>query len=370
MINKIAIIGTASGQKDLYLEAKKAGYYTIGFSWDISSELRSYVDKFYEISILEKDRIVEICHLENVKGIVSNGSELTIQIVSYVAEKLNLPCTPYQTILNIQDKFFVRRITSNISGLNQVKFSLYDGNVTYSTPCVVKPTRGGGKAGVSYVSNITEFNNAIAYAKKISNSIIIEDYIDGQEISVECISFNKKHYVIQITDKETSGPPHFVELGHHQPSCITKENKNKITEIVPKILNKIGFTNGATHIEMKLSNNRIYLIEVNPRGGGDEISSKLVKLSTGFNYLLAMIQVASGDFNYLMPQEHNFSGIYFLTKQSESLLPFFLAAPNKPWYVNGAIFSSELKESLGNSMKDGYLIYKSDHKISPKTYRL
>ena len=57
-MNKIAIIGTAPGQKGLYFEAKKAGYYTIGFSWEISSELKAYVDKFYEISILEKDRIV------------------------------------------------------------------------------------------------------------------------------------------------------------------------------------------------------------------------------------------------------------------------------------------------------------------------
>ena len=367
MMNKIAIIGTASGQKGLYFEAKKAGYYTIGFSWEISSELKSYVDKFYEISILEKDRIVEICHHENVQGIVSNGSELTIQIVSYVAERLNLPCTPYQTILNIQDKYFVRRITDSIAGLNQVKYRIYDGNVTCNTPCVIKPTRGGGKVGVSYVSNLDEFNNAIAYANTANNSILIEEYIDGQEVSVERISFNKKHYVIQITDKETSGPPHFVELGHHQPSCITKENKNKIIGIVPKILNKIGFTNGATHIEMKLSNNGVYLIEVNPRGGGDEISNKLVELSTGYNYLLSMIQVATGDFNYIKPKGHNFSGIYFLTKQTESLLPFFLSAPNKPWYVDGAIFSSELKESLGNAMRDGYLIYKSNHKISPRT---
>ena len=369
MINKIAIIGTASGQKGLYFEAKKAGYYTIGFSWEISSELKKHVDKFYEISILEKDRIVEICHLENVKGIVSNGSELTVQIASYVAEKLNLPCTPYLTILNIQDKHFVRRITNCLPELNQVKYRIYDGDVNCNTPCVIKPIRGGGKVGVSYVSNLDEFNQAITYANTASNSIIIEEYIDGQEVSVECISFNKKHYVIQITDKETSGPPHFVELGHHQPSSITKEYKNKIIEIVPKILNKIGFTNGATHIEMKLSNNGVYLIEVNPRGGGDEISNKLVKLSTGYNYLLAMIQVATGDFNYIKPKGHNFSGIYFLTKQTESLLPFFLSAPSKPWYVDGAIFSSELKESLGNAMRNGYLIYKSNHKISPKTQK-
>lgn len=365
-MDKIAIIGTSVGQRELYIKAKSAGYQTIGFSWDKSPEISKYIDKFYSISIKEKDEIVNICREESVIGVVSNGSELTAQISSYVAEQLGLPCTPYKTILNIQNKKWVRERTKDIIGLSQINYNLYDEGCTYSFPCIVKPVIGGGKSGVSYVSCSSDFNKAILYAQSENEPILIEDYITGKEISVETISFKGNHYIIQITDKDSSGPPHFVELGHHQPSNLSSDNKIQISNIIPVLLNKIGFTNGATHIELKISDIGIFLIEVNPRGGGDLISTKLVELSTGYDYILAMIQVAIGRFSYAPVNKENYSGIYFLTKQTENMLPFFETAKQHDWFVEGEIFSKDLKESLGNAMKNGYLIYKSNHKIDFK----
>ena len=365
-MEKIAIIGTSIGQRELYVKAKSAGYYTIGFSWDKSPDILEYIDRFYNISIKEKDEIVRICREESVIGVVSNGSELTAQISSYVAEQLELPCTPYTTILNIQNKKWVRKMTQNIIGLSQINYKLYDDNCTYSFPCIVKPVIGGGKCGVSYVSCSSDFIKAIQYAQAQKEPILIEDYIDGKEVSVETISFNGNHYIIQITDKDSSGPPHFVELGHHQPSELPDDSKKQINNIIPVLLNKIGFTNGATHIELKISDSGIFLIEVNPRGGGDLISTKLVELSTGYDYILAMIQVATGRFIYEPVNKECYSGIYFLTKQTEQMLPYFKTAKQHDWFVKGEIFSNDLKVSLGNAMKNGYVIYKSNHKIEFK----
>lgn len=362
-MEKIAIIGTSVGQRELYKKAKSAGYKTIGFSWDKSPEILQYIDKFYNISIKEKDEIVNLCRKESVHGVVSNGSELTAKISSYVAEQLGLPCTPYKTILNIQNKEWVRRMTQDIIGLSQIHYTIYNNNCTYSIPCIVKPIIGGGKSGVSYVSCPSDFMKAIQYAQSENEQILIEDYIDGKEVSVETLSFNGNHYIIQITDKDSSGPPHFVELGHHQPSCISNESKKKIHNIIPIILNKLGFTHGAAHIELKISDSSIFLIEVNPRGGGDLISTKLVELSTGYDYILAMIQVATGRFTYIPINKERYSGIYFLTKQTEQMLPSFKTAKQHDWYVEGEISSDDLKESLGNAMKNGYVIYKSNHKI-------
>ena len=367
-MDKIAIIGTSVGQRELYIKAKNAGYQTIGFSWDKSPDILRYIDIFYNISIKEKDEIVEICRKESVIGVVSNGSELTAQISSYVAERLGLPCTPYKTILNIQNKLWVREMTKDIIGLSQIDFKLYNKDVTYSFPCIVKPIIGGGKSGVSFVSCTSEFKNAIEYAQIDNKPVLIEEYIDGRELSIETISFNGQHYIIQITDKDSSGPPHFVELGHHQPSSIPDKNKKIIYHLIPKILTAIGYINGAAHIEVKLSDKGLYLIEVNPRGGGDLISNKLVELSTGYDYILAMIQVATGCFSFRPINNERFSGIYFLTKQTENMLPFFETAEHYSWFVEGEIISKDLKESLGNSMKNGYVIYKSSHKIDYKDY--
>ena len=365
-MDKIAIIGTSVGQRELYLKAKAAGYETIGFSWDKTPDILQYIDHFYNISIIEKDEIVRICQNESVLGVVSNGSELTAPISSYVAEQLGLPCTPYKTIINIQNKKWVRERTQDVHGLSQIYSTIYNSNYTYSSPCIVKPVTGGGKSGVSYVSCLSDFKKAIQYAQTENVPILIEEYIDGKEVSVETISFNGKHFVIQITDKDSSGPPHFVELGHHQPANLSSNDSERICAIVPDILNKIGYTNGATHIELKITDSGIFLIEVNPRGGGDLISTKLVELSTGYDYILAMIQVATGNFTYVPVNKMQYAGIYFLAKQTEQMLPFFNTAKQQDWYVEGEIFSNELKESLGNAMKNGYIIYKSDHKIEFK----
>lgn len=365
-MDKIAIIGTSVGQRELYIKAKSAGYYTIGFSWDKTPDILGYIDKFYNISIKEKDEIVRICREESVIGVVSNGSELTAQISSYVAEQLGLPCTPYTTIINIQNKEWVRKMTRNIIGLSQIDYKIYDENCTYSFPCIVKPVIGGGKSGVSYVSCSSDFMKAIQYAQAEKEPILIEEYIDGKEISVETISCNGNHYIIQITDKDSSGPPHFVELGHHQPSSIPDESKKQINDIIPVLLNKIGFTNGATHIELKISGSGIFLIEINPRGGGDLISTKLVELSTGYDYILAMIQVATGRFTYESVNKGCYSGIYFLTKQTEQMLPYFRTAKQRDWYIEGEIVSNDLIVSSGNAYKNGYVIYKSNHKIEFK----
>ena len=101
---KLVIIGTAEGQKQLYIKAKQKGLYTIAFSnirGCIPSEL---IDEYYEISILEKDAIVHKCMEIDVDGVVSNGSELTANVASYVADKLGLVCTPFNIIERLQDK--------------------------------------------------------------------------------------------------------------------------------------------------------------------------------------------------------------------------------------------------------------------------
>ena len=110
----------------------------------------------------------------------------------------------------------------------------------------------------------------------------------------------------------------------------------------------------------------IYLIEVNLRGGGDEISNKLVLMSSGVDYLRCMIEVSLDIFQSpVQAAPPSYAGIYYLCKQTESMLSFFKEAKGKEWYVEGAIKNTNLSESHTNYERDGYLIYKSDHKIIP-----
>lgn len=367
MSMKIAIIGASIGQLPIVLKAREMGLETHCFAWDKGAVCRDVADYFHPISILQKDDIVEKCRELHINGVVSNASELTAEVAAYVSEKLGLNGTPYHILEELHDKYYVRQLTERVEGIAKPQFCKYDGQDPNIYPCVVKPCNGCSKAGVSFVCDSSDFQKAIQYAQDASNGdIIIEEYIVGKELSVESISYKGRHRVIQITDKESSSAPHFVELGHHQPAVISTALKTKIEKVIPALLTEIGYTNGASHIEIKYHGENLYLIEVNLRGGGDEISNKLVEMSSGYDYLRCMIEVALG--TYLQPckiSEPAYAGIYYLCKQTGYLLPFFEHAFDKDWFVEGEIYNRQLQESCSNYQRDGYLIYKSNQKIIP-----
>ncbi len=363
---KIAIIGASTGQVKLYERARALGYYVIGFAWEQGAVCKSLADKFYPISIIEKDIIVEICKEEGVCGVVSNASDLPTLISSYVAEKLGLNGNSYEVMKKLTDKSYVRSLSERVKGLTPVRSYIYREELPKFLPCIVKPVSNGGKKGLSYAGTVEEFGKAIEYARVNSEGdIIIEEFIPGFEVSVESISYNGNHYVVQITDKENTGAPHFVELSHHQPSSISEMFRDKIRNVIPELLTTVGFTDGPTHIELKIHQDKIYLIEMNMRGGGDEISNRLVELSTGYDYVGAMVRVSTRTFIPPHIENRQFAGIYFLTKQTEDRLPFFMSAKEKPWFIDGDITSFDLQNSLGNFMKNGFVIYQSTEKVEP-----
>ena len=103
-------------------------------------------------------------------------------------------------------------------------------------------------------------------------------------------------------------------------------------------------------------------MEVNPRGGGDMISNRLIGLSTDYDFLGQLISVSLGKYTDIQPHKTACAGIYFLTAYTSRLLPYF-ENPAEDWIVERQRTSMELTESKSNYDHDGYIIYKSDKKI-------
>ena len=364
-MRKIAIIGASTGQLPLCKKAKEMGLETICFAWEQGAICRDFVDKFYPISVFEMDKILEICQQEQIDGVVSNASDVLAEVVAYISEKMNLIGNSVTSIRNIRNKYHVRGITEHLEGLKTIRYNKYSGNTPSFFPCIVKPISGASKKGVHFVPNSDAFDSAINYALEISDDILIEEYIDGNEISVETISYKGKHHILQFTDKDTSGPPHFVELGHHQPTNLPISIQKKIQCAVPQLLSAVGLNNGAAHIELKINaEGNIYLIEINPRGGGDEISSQLVMLSTGYDYIKSMIEVALEDFQAPIIQNIMHSGIYFLCQQTKENIDFFKKADKKPWLIEKKIENYNLSLATGNYDRNGYIIYQHPTRVN------
>lgn len=366
---KLAVIGASTGQLPLCLKAAEAGHEIFCFAWEQGAVCRDYVDHFYPVSVTEYDRIAEICRREGVQGVVSNASDLLAECVAEVAQRLSLPGNSPQSIALIRHKEDARRMVSGaVEGLADVQWTDYCPGMSLPFPrCVVKPVTGAGKKGVAYIDSHQAF---VAWQQSEAEpgvDYVVEEYVPGHEVSVETLSVNGTHYIVQITDKENSGAPHFVELAHHQPSQVAVgQVRSRLDRIVPALLTRLGFTSGAAHIEMKITDSaEIYLIEVNPRGGGDEISSTLVSLSTGIDYLGCMIAVALGGFtpDMLSPSRQAFAGIYYRCSQVAWRDAFFRGAISQPWLVRNTMGTGPLSAATGNYDRDGYIIYVNSEKV-------
>ncbi len=364
---RLAIIGASSGQLPICLKANEMGLETYCFAWPNGAVCKDVVDHFIPISIMEMEKIVNICKINGIDGVVSNASEITAQVVAFVSERLGLNGVPYQVLLNIQDKNWVREKTKQVKGLSKIKYK----TITLSKiqneshfPFVAKPIHGSAKKGVYFIESDTQLQD-LRISEDLRNSVyLIEEFVLGHEVSVESISFHGKHQVIQITDKLSTGAPHFVELGHLQPSNLQGPTQDAIRQIVPLILETIGFTNGASHIELKIDESgRIYLIEVNPRGGGDMISNELVTLSTDCDYIKAMIDVALNRYSFKVTHNTSHVGVYFLCKQTEHLLNYFQNRGEYPFIISAEYNGKALVDSTSNYDRNGYILIHDNHRI-------
>ena len=287
---------------------------------------------------------------------------------SYVAEKLGLIGTPYQTILKIQDKEYVRNVTSSIQSIGKIEYTLlcYEQLKNVDTfPCVIKPTQGFAKMGVNFIASKDDLAAMVIPNNLTNSSFLCEEYICGKEVSVESLSYKGVHHIIQITDKITSGPPHFVELGHLQPASLPQGVIANIHRTIPAILDSVGFINGATHIELKIKDDgSIYLMEINPRGGGDMISNRLVELSTDCDYISEMINIALDRFDYKSVHNLCSSGIYFICSQNKYAFDIYNSQDKYPDIIELYYDGKELKESTSNYDRNGYILFCGTERIS------
>lgn len=324
-MKKLAIIGSGEFQEPLILKAKALGYEVHVFSLRNNTFGERIADYFYDIDIFDKDKILDICKNVKINGIVSIASDVTTGTVTYIAENMGLVGNSKECLINATNKYKMREAFEK-GGLLVPKYFLYkkgDGlekikkKLTY--PVIVKPVDRAGSRGVNKVLDENDLDVAISNAmnESYSQNIIIEEYIEGEEYSCECISVNGNHTRLAFTKKFTTGTPNFIETGHIQP--IYFEDTERIEKIIFKALDCLEIKNGASHAEFKITpNNEIKIIEIGARMAGDCIGSHLVELSTGIDYVKAVIDIALGNkVEINMKKSEKISGIKFICSNSD-----------------------------------------------------
>ena len=232
-----------------------------------------------------------------------------------------------------------------------------------SYPIIVKPVDSGGSQGITELEAPRGLKEALemAFDHSRTEQAIIEEFIDGREFSVESLSHNGHHYILQITDKVTSGVPHYIEIQHHQPADISADVADKIRKMVAKALTALKIENSPGHTELKLnSKGELYIIEIGARMGGDFISSDLVRLSTGYDMVKGALELATGQFVEPQMKRKLFSGVYFYSQLAPYVGKVIENHSQYPDIVEFEMKDGPLPEAQSNADRNGYLIYQSD----------
>ena len=363
----LAIIGASYLQRPLVERAKEMGLRTICFAWAEGAVCKDICDVFYPISIVEKNEILRLCREEKIDGICTIASDAAAPTVAYVAEQMGLTANSYEAALRANNKYLMRQALSaaNVDCPQYRMLARGERIITdgLSLPLIVKPSDRSGSMAVTKVTEWEQLPEAIEEAQEASfkHEAMVEEYIEGREISVEMISCKGKHFALQITDKVTTEAPHFVELAHHQPSDLPQEKQTEIFTITRRALDALGLTNGASHSEYKITaEGRVVVMEIGGRMGGDFIGSDLVQLSTGYDFLKGVIEVALGVNINPVLSKRGHSGVYFLSAETPEVLPYIQQADRYSSIVRAEQTDNTLHPLTCSGDRSGYFIYQRE----------
>jgi len=329
---KLAVIGASHFQMPLILKAQEMGCEVHAFAWQCGDVGETAADAFHPVSIVEVDQIVEECRRIGVDGICTIASDLATVAVNHVAHELGLVGNSLECTRLSTDKSCMRRAFEEggdpspksilVSEADAEGFDPLEHGLSY--PLIVKPIDRSGSRGVTKLEAAGDPMTvgealANAFEQGFAKSALVEEFAEGDEFSVEGISWRGEHRILTITRKATTGAPHFIESGHLQPAGLDAATEARVRDVVVHALSTLGVENGASHSELKIApDGTMRIIEIGARMGGDCIGSDLVPLSTGVDFVRAVVDIALGREPDLNPvSEPQAAAIRFMFEEAD-----------------------------------------------------
>lgn len=323
-MKKIMILGGGILQLPGIEQAKKMGLDVVVVDMNPQAVGFSVPGVHCEIiSTIDIPAVLEAARRHQIDGIMTLASDMPVRTIAAVAKELNLIGMDEQTAMNTTNKAIMRQclLEHGVPVPQFVRVSDEAGFLEayrkFNTEVIVKPADNSGSRGVVRLpagSPEAEALQAYRYSRQQSRcgDVVVEEFMHGQEVSVESLTVDGVCHIIQITDKRTTGAPYFVEMGHHQPSFLPENVKAAIAQTAKQATKAVGIQNGPAHTEIMVTPHGPKIVELGARLGGDNITTHLVPLSTGVNMVECCIRIALGLTPDVTPKWNRGSAIRYL----------------------------------------------------------
>jgi len=341
--NTILILGTNSGQLDLIKYMKSINWYVVSCSYRGGEIGESFSDAFHLIDIKDVEAVKNLALKINADLVYSVSSDVAMTTAVQVSEELSLPHFFNSDLIELFNHKQELRKHLNKYNLGKVEFVITNENsqeINWNHyPCIVKPTDSQGQRGVQKIETSKELSEAINIAQKasLSNTAIIEEYLDGVEVSCNVL-VNKGKIVFDILSERLvyDGKYMGIPRGHLIPCVnVTNEEQKEALKLVHDIIKSLEIENGCLYFQMKVTSTGVKVIEIAPRLDGCHMW-RLIENSTDQNYLASTVQTLLGscdlDKKVMLKDKKRYELVFQHTKAGEKFFQKHFPIPENVYY--------------------------------------
>ena len=291
---RLLVLGAGPAQLGLLGAAREQGLFVIALDRDPTAPGFRYADRRAIISTEDEHGIERLASAERVEGIIAPGIDWPVGIAARVAERLGLPHPIDASVANRAVSKQKQREALAEAKVPQPSWHIVsEPEEGLPVPSVVKAPDRQGQKGLTLVRSEDELPAAIARAIEESRSgvAIIEELVDGPEVTVNAYSLRGEFYPLTVTDRLTAAPPAFgVALAHVWPS----EAGAQAAEVAEAAVSALGIENGPSYTQLRIGPDGPQVIEVAARLGGGH-DAELAKLALGVDLNGLALQAALGE---------------------------------------------------------------------------
>lgn len=302
-MKKVMVIAGGDWQIELIKKIKQMGHYVICSNLYEDSPAFSYADACEVADVLDKEKNLEIAKKYMPDAVISDQSDIAVPTVAYLNEKLGLCGIGEEKAALFTDKSLLRTFCKQ-SNIKVPDFKLcktvedaYEMLSQYKK-IIIKPIDSQSSRGVFTIQNRDELQEHYQETLSFSNKkkvFLAEQYISGDEFTIDGLVVNGNHYPLCISIKEMYQQNSNVSKMQTYTESHPVYDYTKLRDTNKHLIEQIGLPFGLTHSEYKFYDNDFYLIEAGARGGGSNLSAKIVPFMSGIDNYDYLIKSALGE---------------------------------------------------------------------------
>lgn len=302
MEKTIMFVGAGPYQLPGIEKAKEMGLKVVAVDRDKNAPGLKIADIPVELDIKDIEGCIDIAKKNKINGVLTIASDIAVPTVAMIAKELSLPGISPEVAKTATNKALMRKKFSEhdvpspkfqiVANLQELKEAIE----IIGLPAVIKPTDNAGSRGVSKVVNSEEILNAFNHALKNSREkrIIVEEFMEGIECTIEGLSYNNKAEILAISEKKKPEGPFRVATDLTYPPNFPNRTIENIKKVVKLAIESMGIDIGPTHSEVIVTEDGPKIVEVAARGGGFGVFSKIILFASGVDAVKENIKMSLG----------------------------------------------------------------------------